>query len=316
VNDRASGPAGGIYAAGRPVGGNLVSDLRHPLADAAAADAEAAAASGGVRVRELHDLADLELLCELYQGIWRTDPGAGPIVTVEWLRALSHAGNYVSGAEAGGALVGGCIGFFGAPPGRVLHSHIAGVAAAARGRNVGFALKLHQRAWALGRGIAGIAWTFDPLVRRNAYFNLGKLGALPAAYLTNFYGSMTDHVNAGDESDRLLVDWPLDADRVVRACAGRAPAADAATLLAAGAAVGLGADEAGRPVPGRADADVVLVAVPPDVEGLRLRDRAAAHEWRLAVREVLGGLLAAGAAVTGYARAGGTGWYVVSRPPR
>jgi predicted GNAT superfamily acetyltransferase len=290
-----------------------VSEVRHPLAGAAVDAAEAAAQAGRVRVRELHELADLELLRELYQDIWRTGPEDGPIVTIEWLRALSHAGNYVSGAFVEGSLVGGCVGFFAAPLGGVLHSHIAGVAAAARGRNVGFALKLHQRAWALGHGIAGIEWTFDPLVRRNAYFNLAKLGALPVAYLPNFYGSMSDQINVGDETDRLLVDWRLDADRVVRACEGRAPGSDVAALLAGGAVVGLGADEAGHPVPGRADADVVLVAVPPDVERLRLEDRAAARAWRLAVREALGGLLAAGGRVTGFAREGRAGWYVVAR---
>jgi predicted GNAT superfamily acetyltransferase len=292
----------------------VVPEVGHPLTGAAAAAAEAAARAGGVRVRELHELAELERLCSIYHGIWRTDPAVGPMVTTEWLRALEHAGNYVSGAFAGETLVGGCIGFFAAPVGRVLHSHVAGVAAGMRGRNVGFALKLHQRAWALRRGITEITWTFDPLVRRNAYFNLAKLGALPVAYLTNFYGSMADQINAGEESDRILVGWPLEADRVVRACDGEALQADVAALLAGGAAAGLERDGAGRPrpLPGGAAAEVVLVAVPPDVERLRLEDRGAAQAWRLALREVLGGLLDEGAAVTGFAR---EGWYVVSRKP-
>ena len=76
-------------------------------------------------------------------------------------------------------------------------------------RNVGYALKLHQRAWALQRGIATITWTFDPLVRRNAYFNLAKLGVRATRYLPNFYGAMQDPINAGDDTDRLLVDWDL-----------------------------------------------------------------------------------------------------------
>lgn len=232
------------------------------------------------------------------------------MVTTEWLRALSHAGNYVSGAYAGESLVGGCIGFFAAPLGRALHSHIAGVAAELRGRNVGFALKLHQRAWALERGITRVSWTFDPLVRRNAWFNLAKLGALPTAYLESFYGTMSDGINAGEESDRILVDWPLDADRVVGACAGRPPGVDAAALLAGGATVGLDADVAGRPVPSRSSGDVVLVGVPPDVERLRIEDRDAAQAWRFALREVLGGLLADGGSVAGFAR---EGWYVVVR---
>jgi predicted GNAT superfamily acetyltransferase len=285
-------------------------DQGHVLAAAAVTAAEAAARAAGVRIEELHELAELERLCALYEGIWRSDPSVGPMVTTEWLRALSHAGNYVSGAYAGESLVGGCIGFFAAPVGQALHSHIAGVAAGMRGRNVGFALKLHQRAWALQRGIARVAWTFDPLVRRNAWFNLAKLGALPTAYLERFYGAMSDGINAGEESDRILVDWSLDADRVVRACAGRPLELDVAALLADGATVGLDADVAGRPVPSRAAGGVVLVGVPADVERLRLEDRGAAQAWRFGLREVLGGLLADGGSVTGFAR---EGWYVVVR---
>jgi predicted GNAT superfamily acetyltransferase len=290
--------------------GTVAPQVGHPLAGVAAGAAAAAARTGGVRVEELHELAELERLCALYEGIWRSDPAVGPMVTTEWLRALSHAGNYVSGAYAGGSLVGGCIGFFAAPVGRALHSHVAGVAAGMRGRNVGFALKLHQRAWALQRGITRIAWTFDPLVRRNAWFNLAKLGALPTAYLESFYGTMRDGINAGEESDRILVDWPLDADPVVRACAGQPPETDVAGLLARGATVGLDADAAGRPVLSRAAGGVVLVGVPPDVERLRLEDRGAARAWRFALREALGGLLADGGSVTGFAR---EGWYVVVR---
>jgi predicted GNAT superfamily acetyltransferase len=292
--------------------GTAAPQLGHPLAGVAEAAAEAAARAGGVRVRDLHELEELEGLRGLYQSIWRADPSVGPMVTTEWLRALSHAGNYVSGAYAGASLVGGCIGFFAAPLGRALHSHIAGVATEMRGRNVGFAIKLHQRAWALRQGITDVAWTFDPLVRRNAWFNLGKLGALPTAYLQSFYGTMSDSVNAGTDSDRILVDWPLDADRVARACAGHPPEIDLAALLADGASVGLDADHAGRPVPSRAEGGVVLVAVPPDVERLRLEDPGAARAWRFALREVLGGLLADGAAVSGFAR---EGWYVVVRRP-
>ena len=88
------------------------------------------------------------------------------------------------------------------------------------GRHVGFALKLHQRAWCLDRGITLLEWTYDPLVARNAYFNLGKLGARVAEYLPDFYGVMGDGINRYDESDRILVHWSLEDAVVVDACAG------------------------------------------------------------------------------------------------
>jgi predicted GNAT superfamily acetyltransferase len=167
------------------------------------------------------------------------------------------------------------------------------------GRSVGFALKLHQRAWAISRGLSSIAWTFDPLVSRNAYFNLTKLGATPTEYLPNFYGGMHDGINGSDESDRLLVCWDL-----------HRPTLTGVPVSPPEAVVALDRSDAGLPVLGSMDAPNLLVAVPRDIESLRTADPVAARQWRTAVREVLGTLLAEGAYVTGYDR---TGWYLVSR---
>ena len=99
---------------------------------------------------------------------------------------------------------------------------------------MGFALKLHQRAWALSRDVTTITWTFDPLVCRNAYFNVAKLAATPAEYLPDFYGEMDDVINGSDDSDRLLVHWPLAADSGDRACQGLRSGADAASCARPG----------------------------------------------------------------------------------
>lgn len=283
--------------------------------------ADGAARTSGVQLREVTSLDDVDAVARLFDGIWRPDP-TNPAVTPEWLRALSKAGSYVIGAFDGPALVGACVGFFGPPADGVLHSHVAGVSAAARGRDVGFALKVHQRAWALRRGVSTVAWTFDPLVRRNAYFNLVKLAAVPHEYLVNFYGVMQDEINGGDDSDRLLVHWPLGDPRVAAACAGAgaAAAADAAAARAAGGAVVLAVGPDGGPLRGGSDGDAsdrgasgggtVLVAVPADIEALRRHDPGCARDWRVAVRESLGTLLADGARFLGFDK---TGWYLLQR---
>ncbi|MEW9533400.1 GNAT family N-acetyltransferase [Microbispora sp. NPDC049125] len=258
------------------------------------------AARRGVRVAELDTIADFQRVVRLFDHIWHPEPW-NPPMTVELMRALSHTGNYVAGAFDGGDLVGAAAGFLAAPAGRVLHSHVAGAVRP----GAGFALKLHQRAWALGHGISRITWTFDPLVRRNAHFNLAKLGALPEDYMPGFYGPMGDAVNAGDESDRVLAVWRLEDPRVAEACGGvpyrpRIPR-DAVTGLAL---------REGRPVAGPSGGRVVLVALPEDIEALRREDPEAAKEWRHAVRDVLGGLMAEGARVAGFTG----GHYVVERP--
>lgn len=279
-------------------------------AGAAMAEANAAAAAAGVVVREVAGAVELAGVCELFGQIWSEDPN-DPSLSPLLLHALSHAGSYVAVAEAGEELLGACVGFFGLADQKwELHSHIAGVAARARGRSVGFALKTHQRAWALHRGLDQISWTFDPLVRRNAYFNLTKLAARPRAYLVDFYGPMTDGINSGDETDRLLAEWRLLDEPVGWACAGRPGEPDIDALLAAGATIGLRADAAGGPVVENLDGSTVLVGIPADIEQQRVEDRAKAVAWRRGLREVLGGLLSDGAVVTGFARAG---WYVVQR---
>jgi predicted GNAT superfamily acetyltransferase len=257
-----------------------------------------AAERAGVTVRMLHELPDLEQVVALYNKVWRPDP-TNPPATLELLRVVSHIGSYVAAAYRGDTMVGATVGFFGPPDTRSLHSHITGVLPDGQARGVGFALKTHQRAWALDNGVRTIGWTFDPLVSRNAHFNLAKLGARCRVYLESFYGDMPDELNAGDESDRLVVDWELADPAVSRALDGhpvpRAPEAMVALDIAG--------DQ--RPVPGEIKGRHVEVRIPADIYAVRKANPEAALRWRLAVRDVLGGLLADGAVITGFSREAG-----------
>nr|BFE66580.1 hypothetical protein GCM10020063_111060 [Dactylosporangium thailandense] len=255
----------------------------------ARADAEAAAERVGVQVVELATTGELAECSRLLQRVWRAEHPA-EIASESMLRTWVHSGNYVSGAYRGDALVGTAVGFFGRAGEHVhLHSHLAGVERGGHGHGVGYALKLHQRAWTLARGVAEVHWTFDPLILRNAYFNLQKLGAEAVEYLPEFYGAMTDGINSGDLTDRILVVWRLDRPPGPAA----APDAEAAVPL-----VSRTAD--GRPESHDApdSAAVLAVAVPADAEALRAADREAALAWRVAVRDALMGRLAAGYRIT------------------
>ena len=286
------------------------------LADADEAAARAAKGAGVV-IKELESLAELEAMTTLFDEIWGPDSGSSS-VRPDLLRALTKAGNYAAGAydAASGALLGACVGFFGPPSRAELHSHITGVVPAGLGRSVGFALKVHQRAWCLRRDVRVIAWTYDPLIRRNAYFNLVKLGARPVEYLRNFYGVMDDVINGGTETDRMLVHWDLRSSAAADASAGRPRPASFADERARGTVVALSDGGDGLPVPGPAVGSALtsgtgslLVGVPADIEAMRLSDPARAAAWRTALRDVLSPLLDGGARVTGFDRAG---WYVVS----
>ncbi|GAB3682531.1 hypothetical protein GCM10027589_52360 [Actinocorallia lasiicapitis] len=249
-----------------------------------------------MEVAELAGAASCREAAALLSRVW-----GRPLLEAGLPRAWSFTGNYVVGAFAEGALIGAAAGFLTA--GGALHSHITGVAAGARGLGVGRAIKRHQRAWALDRGIGRVEWTFDPLVRRNAHFNLEVLGALPDRYLTDFYGAMDDGLNAGSPSDRLHTVWELERER---------PAAVPVTaeLLADGALTVLSCVD-DRPLTTPGDAKVVLVAVPPDIEALRGARPAVAGEWRRSLRAALEPRTSAGRRITGITR---DGFYVVEAP--
>jgi len=233
-------------------------------------------------IAELSELADLAALSRFVDALWQRSTPALPL---ELLRALTSAGNYTAAATLDGELVGGLTGFLGRHGGAtILHSHILGVAPGMQRRGVGRALKEHQRAWARRRDIASITWTFDPLVARNARFNLVHLGARPTAYLPDFYGPMDDGFNASSPTDRLLVAWPT------------VPVAAVAVPQGARAVLDVDGDV---PVVRDLAGGLRRCRLPADIVTLRRSDPARAAAWSDALRATLGAAMAAGDEVVG-----------------
>jgi predicted GNAT superfamily acetyltransferase len=278
-----------------------VVDVDLDLVADAEACARAAADAHGLTIAELHGLDEHRAAADLLCRVWGA---ASPdqVANASLLRALAHSGNYVVGAFRAGGLVGVAVAFLGTGH---LHSHITGVDRSGQGAGVGYALKQHQRAWALARAIPAVHWTYDPLVRRNAYFNLHKLGAAAREYLPDFYGPMDDGINSGDTTDRLYVTWDLAHPRAVAAAHGDAPEADT------GGAVAMLDRVDDEPAPTTATpARTRVVAMPADVEKLRTTDLAAALRWRYAVRAALTEAFADGYAISDATR---DGYYVLDR---
>lgn len=270
-----------------------------------------------VRVEAVTGLEASQEASALFGAIWDRR-ASDATVPVHIIRALEHSGGYAAIARVGDQVAGALLGFVGSENGGnghgitlTLQSHILGVLPRARGRSIGFTLKQHQRSWCLERGISTVRWTFDPLVRRNAYFNLTKLGAVGSGYEPNFYGAMPDGLNAGDESDRLITVWDLGSPRALAAAEQRPldplrsdPAVDPGVLLR------IGQDR--EPVEGRGEGPRLLCQVPEDIVELRRREPRLAARWRQALRRTLGEALRSG----GYEATGMTrsGWYVLTRP--
>lgn len=240
-------------------------------------------------IRTLDELGDMDELLRVADRIWGTEPGA--FVSSSFLMALAHAGGYVAGAFVNGEMVGVSFGMLarhdhGDVAEWCLHSHITGIEPGLQHTGLGRRLKRHQRDWSRERELSAVTWTFDPLVRRNAWFNLHVLGAVAISYHVDFYGALGDHINGADDSDRLLAYWSVNAPR--------SHAADVAVLSAISPAH-----------------DDQLVAIPDDIVEIRRTDPEDARRWRRDMRARLGPLLEDGHIVGITSDAN----YVVSRRP-
>jgi len=95
------------------------------------------------------------------------------------------------------------------------YSHVMAVAKDYQNKGVGARLKWAQRERALSEGRKLIKWTWDPMLARNAHFNLNRLGAIVESYLDDFYGiDYGADERLGLPSDRLSATWKIDSTRV------------------------------------------------------------------------------------------------------
>lgn len=227
-----------------------------------------------LEIIEVSSVEEAEEMAKFFRTIWT---GEDDVVPFDLALAAIHVGAYAAIAKSDGQVVAGSFGILGNFASHtVLHSHVTGSTLAGAGHQ----LKLHQYEWAKQRGIGGITWTFDPLVRRNCVFNFEKLGAFAVEYLPNFYGTMTDDINRGDESDRLFTYWPV-ADVV------ESPNTKSSQFAIK--------NMDGKPAVQSVDTDEAFwVALPEDIEALRKTDLGLVAEWRQAVRSVLEPALEAG----------------------
>ena len=181
---------------------------------------------------------------------------AGTEITPNLLQAMVHSGSYLSGAFIDDKMIGAAFAFPATNDGLHLHSHMTAVLPEYRDQSVGYTLKIDQWNWAKKEKYSHLSWTFDPLVRRNAKLNIVKLGVDISSYYPNFYGAMPDALNAGDESDRLIVSWST---------AINAP--KARELIT-------------NPKP-----DDILIEIPEDIVAIRSKNQSESMKWRRLVRE-------------------------------
>lgn len=225
-----------------------------------------------LEILEVGNASDAECMSSFFKTVW-TD--GDEVIPFDLVLAAKHVGGYATIAKLDGRVVGASFGFLGTfSSHQVLHSHVT----AATVPGVGYKLKLHQLSWAQERKITGITWTFDPLVRRNCVLNFEKLSAIAVSYLPNFYGTMTDSINLGDDSDRVFVYWQAgDSPR------SQKKAANVSVLVNKN-----GAPQILIPPSSLLENNQSFwIELPADIEALRKSNLSLAREWRKSVRGAL-----------------------------
>jgi len=200
-------------------------------------------------------------------------------------------------------------------------SHMMGIHSDQRDSGIGFALKRAQWQMVRHQGLDHITWTYDPLLSRNAYLNIAKLGAVCNTYRRSEYGDMRDGLNAGLPSDRFMVDWWINTRRVERRLSKRArrtlrlddfSKAELQPLYSLHPSghndQWLRPPEHFSPLEG----NLTLAEIPSDFSALKDADFSLARDWRFFLRELFETAFSAGYIVTDFIYDQSRSFYVLA----
>ena len=203
-----------------------------------------------------------------------------------------QAGGWTLGAFEGDRMVGFVHHLVAVRPNDEIfgYSHVMAVARDYQNKGVGARLKWAQRAKAMSEGRDFIKWTWDPMLSRNAHFNLNRLGVTVETYSDNFYGLDYDRPgeNPGLPSDRLFASWNLNSPRVSALAAGLTNTIDAEP--------------------------VKTIAIPTDWSAVVKRDTHEARETQVRVRTEFQNAFAEQLVCAGFERGDGESRYLLYRP--
>jgi predicted GNAT superfamily acetyltransferase len=273
-------------------------------------------------IKILETPEDMTAVESLQRAVW---PGSETdVVPAHMLITAVHNGGLVVGAFVENQLVGFVFGFPGlefTPDGpRPKHcSHMMGIHSDQRDSGIGFALKRAQWQMVRHQGLDHITWTYDPLLSRNGYLNIAKLGAVCDTYRRSEYGDMRDGLNAGLPSDRFMVDWWINTRRVDRRLGKRArrplklddfSKAELQPLYSLDNPTGRWPQppEHFSPLEG----NLTLAEIPSDFSALKDADFSLARDWRFFSRELFETAFSAGYIVTDFIYDHSRSFYVLA----
>lgn len=236
-----------------------------------------------VAIRPVESRADMDACVELQRQTWG---GAfSEVVPTSMLQITAKMGGVVLGAFGPeGDLVGLVYGISGFRHGKPAHwSHMLAVRPESRSLGIGRRLKTRQKEMLLALGVETMYWSFDPLVSRNAHFNLNRLGARVVEYVPDMYGASNSELHQLG-TDRFVVEWDLRAE-------GRGDRAPQHPSLLPRA---------------------VEVPIPAEIEAVERESVQEALSWRASTRRALVDLMSSGHEVVGFVPGAEQSKYIVA----
>ncbi|HVO43007.1 MAG TPA: GNAT family N-acetyltransferase, partial [Aggregatilineales bacterium] len=266
----------------------------------------------GVEIRPLTELHEMEEVEALQRLVWNE----AAIQSHLMIAFVRNGGNLI-GAIKDGRIVGFVFGYLGVESPEARRPAMANLKLASqrmavlpefRDSGIGYELKLAQRNFAIAQGIRLITWTSDPVLSRNAYLNIRKLGAIVREYRRDYYGNRAAPQVTLGTSDRLILEWWITSHRVKQRVEGTRGGLGIPQYLGAGANVinlaHSGTDgflypnlEISPPT-----GEIMLVEIPDNIMEIIAQQPSLARAWRQHVREVLGWAISSGFAVTDFMR--------------
>ncbi len=207
------------------------------------------------------------------------------------------------------------------PRGPAWHTVFHGVPVDVRNQRVGSDLRLRERTEARAERVGLVTWTIDPLRSLEPHLSFNKLAAIAVGYQRNRYGELADPQNQGLATDRLLVEWWLDAPRVVSVTDhGELPhhyhvGLDQMEVVTKTRLVEDGLRRLLR-FEAAPTSRLILVEIPADLDRMRRIDLDLARDWRLKTRDLFESLFKSGYTMTGFVHEAGRSFHLMERADR
>ncbi|QRG66125.1 GNAT family N-acetyltransferase [Brevibacillus choshinensis] len=266
-----------------------------------------------ITFRKLTEPAELQQVEALEGAVWNTTE----VIPYHMTITLAKFGGLFLGAFEGDKMIGFLYSFPGYTHGEPhLCSHMLGFLPEYRKQGLGVQMKWQQRGEALAMGHTKITWTYDPLETVNGMLNIVKLGGIVRSYLPDCYGELEDDFNRGLPTDRFLVEWFLNSNRVESHHTGRA-GKPAGIEHAPEVLTFEYVDQVPSPRKMRLDLQdpVLLLPVPAQFQEVKRKDMDIAKAWRKMTSELFTTYMEKGYTVTHLIRDQDVVRYVLERQP-